>query len=443
MDDEALLSEYARTRSEDAFCAIVDRYGGMVYHAAQRRTGNAETAKDIAQAVFLALSQKAGSLRMGTSLAGWLFRATAFATNTLLRDARRRTQREQEMARMAESMQVHETGPLWEEMAHNLDDAIAQLPAKDREILLQRFFAGRTHREVASAIGISEDVAKMRISRAVEKLRHLLVGRGVAVSSAALLLTLSTHAAEAAPLGVKAVLTSTVLGKTFIASTTLETTEGVLKLMAFSKLKAAAAIGTALLMAGGGTVLFVNHLHSADATAELRNSPASIPADRTTPKGCLLLMSAAMETGDVDKYVNSFIFATPDEMRVKAGLVDLVGSARIFMSTLTNKFGPESLPMAMANLPLGIVPTHLVVAANESIRGAKASVDVSKSGRAIELINMDGEWKASIEGMFRLKPNVIEEYCKRLSAALQSEAKQIGKYATAIEAINSVKQKAR
>ena len=62
MDDWQLLRDYAQRNSEEAFRVLVDRYAGLVYHAALRQAGNPETAQDVAQAVFIALARKADRL---------------------------------------------------------------------------------------------------------------------------------------------------------------------------------------------------------------------------------------------------------------------------------------------------------------------------------------------------------------------------------------------
>ena len=61
-DDIALLKEYAESNSESAFAALVERHVNLVYSAALRSVGNAHAAEEIAQAVFIILARKAGSL---------------------------------------------------------------------------------------------------------------------------------------------------------------------------------------------------------------------------------------------------------------------------------------------------------------------------------------------------------------------------------------------
>src|SRR6185436_5938764 len=95
-DDFELLRAYSEKGSEGAFSELVERYKGLVYASALRQTNNASLAEEVTQAVFVVLARKAGTLKPGIILSGWLFRATRFAASDVLKGERRRLRREQE-----------------------------------------------------------------------------------------------------------------------------------------------------------------------------------------------------------------------------------------------------------------------------------------------------------------------------------------------------------
>src|SRR5258707_14552194 len=95
ISDSELLREYAAGQSETAFAALVSRHVNTVYSVALRRTGNPHAAEEITQVVFIILARKAGKLRSGTLLSGWLYQTTRLTTANYLRREIRRVRREQ------------------------------------------------------------------------------------------------------------------------------------------------------------------------------------------------------------------------------------------------------------------------------------------------------------------------------------------------------------
>src|SRR5437899_10137818 len=80
---------FARERSSRNLRPLVERYLAFVYSSAWRRTGSEAQAAEVARAVFVALANRAKSLRRKTVLAGWLFRTTRFGCAKLLGRKRR------------------------------------------------------------------------------------------------------------------------------------------------------------------------------------------------------------------------------------------------------------------------------------------------------------------------------------------------------------------
>ena len=200
MTDHELLNHYAADGSDEAFRDLVRRHLGLVRGVAYRHLGNVHQADEVGQAVFIALARKAASLPQGTVIAGWLYRAARFAAAKYARDEGRRTRREKEAAMAhAESVSAEDHEHVWLEIAPHLPAALEDLTPKDRDAVLLRFFENRSFAEVGNELGATEAAAKMRVGRALEKLRAFFRGRGVVVGSLVLTGTLAAKSAEVIP----------------------------------------------------------------------------------------------------------------------------------------------------------------------------------------------------------------------------------------------------
>ena len=186
-DDVTLLNQYVRDGSQRAFAELSRRYIDLVYSSARRQVGDAELAEDVTQAVFLALAKKARCCpRRWCCRAGSLPQRGTWLRTREWFEARRR-HHERRAAAMAETIQHAADADRgdWSEIEPALDEAIAELPAAQRDALVLKYFDGKSVPEVARALRITEDAAKQRISRAVRLLRAALAARGVRVASSA------------------------------------------------------------------------------------------------------------------------------------------------------------------------------------------------------------------------------------------------------------------
>ena len=221
--DIGLLRRFVEEHSEAAFAALVQRDIDLVYSVALRQTRNPHAAEDVTQAVFVVLARKAASLlRLGT-LTGWLYQAARLTSSNYLRTEARRARREQEACMqllMNESTQTIEEA--WEQSAPLLEDAMGKLSAKDRNAILLRYFQNKSLSEVGLALGIKEDAARMRVNRALEKLRRFFTSRGVKLSAGAIAGALATKSVQGAPAGLAtSVATGAAQGTVLGASVTL------------------------------------------------------------------------------------------------------------------------------------------------------------------------------------------------------------------------------
>jgi RNA polymerase sigma factor (sigma-70 family) len=210
LDDATLLRRYAQDRTERDFAELVHRHLNLVYSAALRQVnGDTHLAEDVSQQVFTDLARKAASLTGHRVLAGWLFTSTRFTAAKLVRGEQRRRSREQEAELMAEPDQGAELD--WARVRPVLDAALAELNEPDREAILLRYLEGRDYADVGARLSLSDNAARMRVDRAVDKLRGRLARRGVTSTTAALSLALAHQAVVAAPAGLAASVTGAAL----------------------------------------------------------------------------------------------------------------------------------------------------------------------------------------------------------------------------------------
>src|SRR5438445_9653030 len=170
MNDWSLLREYVERCSEAAFETLAGRHLDMVYSAAWRQTGDADLAEEAAQAVFVLLARKAPHLRGGVVVAGWLYRTACLTARRALRDQTRRRIKDREAVEMRVTDSNDE---VWTRLMPHLDGALTNLGEADRTAIVLRFLERRSFRDVAATLSISEDAAKKRVTRALEKLRLL------------------------------------------------------------------------------------------------------------------------------------------------------------------------------------------------------------------------------------------------------------------------------
>ena len=254
--DWLLLRRYARENSQEAFAVLTERYLGLVYSVCLREVHDTEQAQDVTQAVFLLLARTAPSFRSRTALPSWLFRTARFASqNARTRELRRR--KYEKKAAMEMHPQARTENAAWEDIEPTLNQSLAALGEAERDCILLRFFQGLTFAETGEALGLSEEAARKRVTRALEKMRRFFGKSGVVVPCTALALLLTTHTAEAAPMSCGpaiAHLTTNLLAghasAAVTASHVYQLSEGILKAMKIAKLKMLTC-SAALLFVGG------------------------------------------------------------------------------------------------------------------------------------------------------------------------------------------------
>lgn len=267
-DDSALLRLYTEKKSEDAFSELVRRHIGLVFNVALRKVGgDAHLAHDVAQTVFTDLARKADSLCERTTVTGWLFTSTHFAAAKAVRAAQRRRKHEAEAHAMKDLLSPNEPEPDWDGLRPVLDDLIRELPERDREAVLLRFFEGHEFAHIGAKLRLSADGARSRVERALEKIRRALERRGIESTAGAVGLALASQASAAAvPAGLASSVTSAALAG---ASAGAGAATGMLALLTTSKLTTG-VIGALAITSAVGV------FHQSRANADLRAEMAAL-----------------------------------------------------------------------------------------------------------------------------------------------------------------------
>jgi len=260
--DKELLWQYASARSDEAFAELVRRHVNLVYSAAVRQVGgDSHLAHDVAQSVFTDLARKAAALSRRESLTGWLYTSTHFAASKLVRAENRRREREEQF--MSDPVN-HPSAELdWETLRPILDAAMHGLHETDREAVLLRYFENRPYADVGAKLGLNENAARMRVDRALEKLRTVLARRAITTTSA-LAAVISANAVQVAPSSLAVTLT-----KSSLVAAGAGTSFALSKLLTLSQLKVGMG---AIVVAGVAAAMVVQHR----SQQQLQNENASL-----------------------------------------------------------------------------------------------------------------------------------------------------------------------
>ena len=195
VSDEFLLLSYAQHRDEEAFRALAERYLGLIFQVALRRTGNRQLAEEASQNILCAVAEKAGSLaRKPELLPAWLHRATLYESAKAMRSESSQQRRKLS----APPLSTPEESSMKEAFPY-LDAAINKLSEADRAVILLHYFENHPFPRIATMLGKNPATVQKQSRRALEKLSRLLRGKGLALSVTTLATGLAEESAKAAP----------------------------------------------------------------------------------------------------------------------------------------------------------------------------------------------------------------------------------------------------
>ena len=239
-----------------------------------------DLAGDIAQGVFTDLARKARQvaeqMSSGNSLAGWLHRSTRYAALNHWRDTRRRLANERQA--MEQLLINSQSAPDWERIRPMLDEGLDSLAEEDREALLLRYFKNQDFRAVGLALGISDDTAQKRVSRAMERLREFFSKRNVTIGASGLVGLISANAVQAAPVG----LTAAISAAAIVSGTAVSTSTAIAatKIIAMTTLQKTLMPAAFAVVAGAG-------IYEARQALQLREQNQALQQQQTPLAGQL------------------------------------------------------------------------------------------------------------------------------------------------------------
>jgi RNA polymerase sigma factor (sigma-70 family) len=320
LSDGQLLEHFIDRQDEAAFEALVQRHAPLVLSVCRRVLLDEHEAEDAFQATFLVLAKKAASIQKQDSVASWLYGvAYRVASQARMRAAVRRAHERQagERGRVS-APSGHPRGahaaplagsvdclpedhpmsgdPVAEvgrrELRAVLDDELYRLPEKYRAPLVLCYLEGKTNEEAAQQLQWATGTLKSRLIRGRELLRDRLAHRGLALSSAALVTTLTASAASAT---VPAALVENTVraamlfaaGKAtaagVVSAEVVALAQGMLRAMMMNHLKLAAMILLAVGVLGTGASFLFQPTAVAQAPGAAQAQPAQ-PAQAAEEK---------------------------------------------------------------------------------------------------------------------------------------------------------------
>ncbi|HKI17512.1 MAG TPA: sigma-70 family RNA polymerase sigma factor, partial [Isosphaeraceae bacterium] len=272
--DGQLLARYATFNDGSAFEALVMRHEPMVVATCRAVLKHEHDIEDAFQSTFLVLARKAGSVRAGNALGGWLHRVAYRSAVQVKIEAKRRRQHESEVAAMGIS---DATRPGLElDLCSILHEEIERLPERERLPVVLVDLEGLTYEQAAGHLHWTVPALCYRLAKARERLRDRLTRRGMTAKSLGVVMALSRTTATAS-LPASWTLTAVALatgGPTPAAVAAL--TQTIIRGMLMTQLKIASA---AILAAAGFVLIGVVALGEARPDSPRPAPRATVVAD--------------------------------------------------------------------------------------------------------------------------------------------------------------------
>jgi RNA polymerase sigma factor (sigma-70 family) len=260
--DGQLIRRFAKARDERAFAMLVERRGALVAGACARMLPNRADAEDAFQAVFWVLARRAAALGRSVSLAGWLH---AVAVRVCLNDRKMERRRQRRMQEAAKTTQESTQPQRLDELKLVIDEELAALPQRLREVVVLCDLEGCSREEVARTLSLPLGTVSSRLARGREVMRKRLVHHGWSIAVGGVTAFLAQCGQAAPPVSNLLVSTTaqnahiflfgTAAAKAALGTKIISLAEGVLYAMIVNRWKVAASLVLLLAITLFGSTL--------------------------------------------------------------------------------------------------------------------------------------------------------------------------------------------
>lgn len=159
---------------ETVFNALYDHYSDAIFKNIIKLLPQQQEAEDLLQQVFLQLWENRARLELRQSVAGWLFTTSFYITMTRVRLlARQRLQTlEENMVNIRENDDSAVSNEIYLDKVRFLSKAINLLPARKKQAFELCKMEGKSYREAAVVLNVSEETVKEYVKSAMSILRR-------------------------------------------------------------------------------------------------------------------------------------------------------------------------------------------------------------------------------------------------------------------------------
>jgi len=175
IEDKLLIWRFKRG-SSDALCRIYKKYKDNLLRLASALSNDQNAAEDIVHDFFVSFAQSPEKLKLNGSLKSYL--ATCVVNRVRNANKTRRRQETADLNKKAESAVSNSKRPeqwiIYSEQLRQLNNALAQLPYQQREVIILHAQGGMKFKAIAELQDVSINTVQSRYRYGLDKLRSIL-----------------------------------------------------------------------------------------------------------------------------------------------------------------------------------------------------------------------------------------------------------------------------